>query len=162
MKKTHWRKCDKTDFFGSVDLEELLSEGQTDLILTIKNVEIKECKVGGTKGNFRVATFAENVKPMILNVTNAKVIKSFCKNSPHVEDWINIKVSVYIQQNVRMGAEMTEALRFRNKPVVLPMLNIDSKEFQNVLKGIANGYTIEQVKSKYRLSKEVETKLMEV
>jgi hypothetical protein len=108
--KTHWRACDKTEFLGAADLEELLKENETSIILTIEKVEIKKAKVRGQVGEFRIATFKEpGVKPMILNITNSKVVKSFCNNSTHVEDWLNVRVEVYIAQGVKMGSEVNRS-----------------------------------------------------
>ncbi len=41
-----------------------------------------------------------------------------------------------------------------------PWLNKGTEEYKNVVAAMKNGYTIEQVKSKYKLSKEIETELL--
>ena len=158
--KTHWRACDKTDFLGAADLEELFTESQTSIVLTIEKVEIKKAKVRGQVGEFRIATFKEpGVKPMILNITNSKVVKSFCNNSTHVEDWLNVRVEVYIAQGIKMGAETTEALRFKTTP---PKLKEDFspkhpnwKAAKDAIK--AKTATVDQIRSKYNLTLENET-----
>ena len=153
--KTHWRKADKTDFLGAADVEELLKEGQTDLILTIKKVEVKTAKVRGKNGEFRIATFKENVKPMILNVTNAKIVKGFAGGSTFVDDWNDIKVSVFIKQGIKMGSEITEALRFRTVAPSLPELTPNHANWNGAKKAITEGNaTIEDVKKKYVVSME--------
>lgn len=159
--KTHWRKPDKTDFLGAADLEDLLPDGKNELVLTIQKVEIKDAKVRGAMGTFRIATFAEKgIKPMILNVTNAKVVKRLCGNSMHVEDWKNVKIVVYIQQNVKFGSDITEALRikpFTGAPKQLPDLNPDHPKWAGAKKSLADGNTtIAAIREHYTLSPENE------
>lgn len=113
MSKTHWRSCDKTDFLGSADIEELTNDESKDLIAIISKVEIKEVKVRGKKDTCRVATFTNtSIKPMIINVGNGKILKGFA-NSKHIEDWVNIPVSIYVNDSVKFGTETMEGLRFR-------------------------------------------------
>lgn len=132
--KTHWRKFDKTDFLGAVDLDELTP---SEIIAVIDKVEWKEVKVRGTKGMFRIATFKQNIKPMIINVENGKILQSFT-NSKHLEDWVNIPVSIYIKENVKFGTETTDALRFRpNKPILKRVDNSGAIKVLNACKTIA-------------------------
>lgn len=160
--KTHWRKADKTDYLGACDLED-----KTDLVLTIARVELKEVSVRGKKSFERVATFAEKgFKPMILNVGNAKIVKDFSKKSVYLEDWKNIKVAIYVQDNVRLGSEVTEGLRFRQyepqvKSNANPELLITNEvAFNNAVKGLKDGKSMDAIKGFYVVSEEVE-KLLE-
>ena len=56
--------------------------------------------------------------------------------------------------------------RQTSKPIedqkVLPTLKADTEDYKNVVTGMANGYTIAQVKTKFILTKEIETKLTSV
>lgn len=160
-KLTHWRKCDKTDFLGAVDLEELLNTGQTDLLAVIEKVEIKEVKVRGKKGEFRIATFTDKkIKPMLLNVGNAKIIKGFSGNKKHVEEWVNIPISLYIQENVKFGSEYTEALRIRPvMPKQKPELVPGHKKWDDAKEAAKNG-KLQSVKSRYVLTPENEKLLL--
>ncbi|MDF3076165.1 MAG: uncharacterized protein K0S09_54 [Sphingobacteriaceae bacterium] len=127
--KTHWRKYDKTEFLGAVDLDEMTP---SEIIATIEKVEWKEAKVRGAKGMFRIATFRENIKPMIINVENGKILQSFVGGSKHLEDWVNIPVQIYIKENVRMGSETMDALRFRpNKPQLQKVDNTGALKILN-------------------------------
>jgi hypothetical protein len=47
---------------------------------------------------------------MILNATNSKMLKSIT-GSPFLEDWVGVKVTVYVDKNVRFGKESVEGLR---------------------------------------------------
>ena len=79
--KTHYRKVFKSDHLGSADLEDLI-EAKQPLIFTIREVRQEFDKwVAGKKGNFNIAYFVENIKPLVLNATNSKVVKGFAGNS---------------------------------------------------------------------------------
>lgn len=155
MQKTHWRKCDKTDFLGAVDIDEMLKENEKSIFLTIEKVEIKEAKVRGQKGEFRIATFTDKkIKPMILNVGNGNIVKSFCGNSQYVEDWINVNVEVYIDHRVRLGKETTEGLRLKpTAPKLKEDLSPKHPSWNPALEAIKSGSAqMVDIKAKYNLT----------
>lgn len=132
--KTHWRKFDKTDFLGAVDLDEMTP---SEITVVIDKVEWKEVKVRGVKEMHRIATFKQNIKPMIINVENGKILQSFV-NSKHLEDWTNIPVTIYIKSGVKFGSEVTDALRFRpSKPVLKKVDNSGALKVLNACKTIS-------------------------
>lgn len=116
--KGHWRIPYKSAYLAASDLSE-------PRVLTISHV-VQEKNANQPKGNevLNVAYFEEKelhpgyrLKPMVLNVTNAKAIMAFCNGSRSVFDWLNIKVTVYAQQNVRMRDGTTgEGLRIDRRP----------------------------------------------
>lgn len=153
--KTHWRTPDKTDFLGAADLEEMTTEGK-DFVAVIKNVEIKEVKVKGKNETCRVANFSDpKIKPMIINVTNGKILKKFSNNSKYVEDWSNIRVSIYILDGIKVGKEYTEGLRFRPTQPVLknPELKPDHPKWEEARQAVKDG-KIEAVLKRYSVSDE--------
>lgn len=90
--KTHYRKVMKSDHLGIADLEDLIEE-KKPLVFTIK--EVKQftaiqgvpksgAYVAGKYISANIAYFNENIKPLVLNSTNCKVVKSFSNNSPFV------------------------------------------------------------------------------
>lgn len=108
MELTHWKKLTNPDYLGAYALE----PGK-DLIATIKVVN-NEMVVGsdGKKEECTVAHFAErDIKPMILNVTNAKQIAKLLK-TPYIEQWGGHKIQIGVEQ-VKAFGEMVEALRVR-------------------------------------------------
>lgn len=109
MEKTHWRKAFNSDYLACSDVP---SGGTLKLV-------IKEVKLGtvrsqnGESSTCNMATFTDSkVKPMIMNVTNSKIVKGFAK-SGYLEDWINIPVEIYAKDGVRLGRETTEGLRIK-------------------------------------------------
>lgn len=154
--KTHWKKVFNKDYLGACDLED-----NKDLKAVIKKVEIREVKdPQGTTSKRNVAIFTTNIKPMILNVSNCKVLKKFAK-SQYIEDWVNIPVSIYIKDDVKAFGEITEGLRFRdvqpkvNKPELTPDLQAWAAAI-TYLKGTG---TMILLKEKWNLSQENEQKL---
>ena len=114
--KTHYRKAFDSPYLSSADIVE-------PTILTVKHVRIEADKTKKTKDLFNTAYFAEAsiregepLKPMILNATNSKTLKKLA-DSPFIEDWHNIRVTIYVDPNVRFGKETMEGLRINpNKP----------------------------------------------
>jgi hypothetical protein len=123
--QTHWKKLYNPDYLGAYSLEP-----NKDMILTIgtvKNEMITSCD--GKKEEQMVIRFLEKVKPMILNVTNAKTITKVYK-TPYVEDWSGKKIQLYAEQ-VKAFGEVVEALRIRPTPPRQEVISIiceDCKE----------------------------------
>lgn len=117
MSQTHWKAILKKDslYLGAWDLSDG-DGGYTEHTLTIDHVTQE--KVPGTDGTERVCPvgyFRENIKPMVLNKTNCKIIAKLY-NEPHIEGWSGKSVTIYVNPKVRAFGETTEGLRVR--PVV--------------------------------------------
>jgi hypothetical protein len=157
--KTHYRKVFKSDHLGVADLEEYIEE-KRPLIFTIKEVRQEiNVSVAGRRGNHNIAYFYENIKPLVLNSTNSKVVKSFNNNSPFVEDWRDTKIQLYIDSNVKMKGEIVGGVRInpvQPKAKVKPAFT--EVNFEKAKKANA---TIEQIKKAYTITKEIETKYLE-
>lgn len=158
--KSHFRKVYKSDHLGVADLEDLIDEGKR-LVFTITHVKQETTLVAGKKGTFNIAYFKENIKPWVLNATNAKVVKSFSgTGSPFVEDWKNVPVELYIDNNVKMKGEVVGGVRIKPiKPKVAkekPFFTEDRFE-----KAKAANATIEAIEKAYQLTDEVKQKYLE-
>jgi len=155
--KTHYRKVMKSDHLGIADLEDLIEE-KKPLVFTIKEVKQEiNVAVAGKKGSFNIAYFNENIKPLVLNSTNCKVVKSFANNSPFVEDWKNILVELYIDENVKMKGEVVGGVRIKQvqpiqkqKPVFTEADFAKAKQANATIERIERAYTLtEETKQKY-------------
>lgn len=104
---THWKKLTNPDYLGAYSIE----NGQ-DLKLTIDHVT-RETVPGpeGKREDCSVIHWKENAKPMILNVTNAKMIERLLK-SPYLEDWSGKRIQIGAEK-VKAFGEVVEALRVR-------------------------------------------------
>ena len=107
-KLTHWKKTVNPDYIGSYALD-----SDKDMILTIKSAGV-ELVTGnaGKKEEKLVIHFHENVKPMICNRTNAKVITKLHK-TPYIELWSGKKIQLYSSRITAFGEEV-DALRIRD------------------------------------------------
>ena len=116
--KTHYRKVFKSDHLGVADLEDFLENG-SNLIFTIKNVrQERGAKVAGKKIDANIAYFVENIKPLVLNATNSKILSKLT-NTCFVEDWQNVTIKLYVNTGVKMKGEVVGGVRIDPNPVRL-------------------------------------------
>jgi hypothetical protein len=108
--KTHYRKAFDSPYLSSADIVE-------PIVLTVKHVRLEADRTKKTKDLFNTAYFVEKeirkgeaLKPMILNATNSKTMKGLT-NSAFIDDWQNVRITVYVDHNVRFGKETLEGLR---------------------------------------------------
>lgn len=158
--KTHYRKVFKSDHLGVADLEEYMEDGK-DLIFTIKEVKQEiGVRVAGTKGDHNIAYFKEDIKPLVLNATNSKIVKSFNNNSPFVEDWGNTLVELYIEPNIKFGKDTVEGVRI--KPVQPKLTKTKPKFTQaNFEKAKQAKATIDAIKKVYSIDEATEKAYLE-
>ncbi|MCP4273278.1 MAG: hypothetical protein GY781_15190 [Gammaproteobacteria bacterium] len=126
--KTHYRKAFNSPYLSSADIV-----GPTQL--TIKFVKLEIDKSKKSKDYFNTAYFVETelrpgekLKPMILNATNCLTVKGFA-DSHFIDDWNNIRVTVYVDPNVKFGRDLVEGLRIApDQPKPKPVLTQDNTE----------------------------------
>jgi hypothetical protein len=119
--KTHFRKAFDSPYLSSADIVE-------PTVLTVSRVSLDADKTKKTKDQFNTAYFAERelrpgerLKPMILNATNSKTMKAIT-GSPFIEDWAGVKVTIYVDTNVKFGKETMEGLRISPRAPVVAWL----------------------------------------
>lgn len=119
MEKTHWKKIvSDPNYLGEADF----NEGE-EKVATIASVNQSET-VTTTEGKSQKAVvhFAENLKPMILNVARSKAIEKVA-GSPYFEDWKGVRIQLYIEHNIKAFGELVSAVRVRpRKPKEAPPL----------------------------------------
>ena len=158
--KTHYRKVAKSDHLGTPDLEDMTEKGH-DLVFTISHVKQEYgAKVAGKKLDANIAYFKNpNIKPLVLNATNAKVLKGFA-SSPFVEDWNDLIIQLYLDANVMMKGEKVGGVRIRPiQPVIKKVMpKFTEANFEKAKEAKA---TLEQIKSRYSITEEVSLKYSE-
>ena len=124
--KTHYRKAFKSPYLSSADIV-----GNT--VLTVARVTLEGDKSKKTKDQFNTMYFVERelrkgepLKPMILNACNSKTMRELT-GSHYIDDWNDIKITVYVDPNVRFGRETVEGLRISPKAPV----QYDQTKFDN-------------------------------
>lgn len=128
--KTHYRKAFDSPYLSSADIVE-------PTVLTISRAVLENDKTKKSKDVFNTAYFeerelrpGEKLKPMILNATNSKMLKGIT-GSPFLEDWAGVKVTVFVDKNVRFGKESVEGLRISPARVNKPSLTPDKTQVWN-------------------------------
>lgn len=104
---THFKKLMNPDYLGVYALE----DGK-DMVLTIDKVN-QEMVMGadGKKEQCIVCHWREDVKPMILNATNCKMIAKLLK-SPYIEQWSGHRIQIG-SEKVKAFGDVVDALRVR-------------------------------------------------
>ena len=156
-KKHHYRNVFKSDHLGSADLEELIENG-SKLIFTIQYAKQEfGVKVAGKKIDANIVYFKEPIKPMVVNSTNGKIIRQFA-GSPMVEDWKDILVELYIDENVKsVTGGTTQGVRIRQIQPKIEKKEFTEELFERAKKANA---TIENIKKTYSVTPEIETKYL--
>lgn len=155
----NFRNVYKSDHLGVVDLEEMLEQGK-QLVFTISHVNQEMgAKVAGSKIDANIAYFKEPIKPLVLNATNAKIVKSFAR-STDTDNWNNIAVELYIDSSVKMKGEVVGGVRIKPiQPVIQKIKPIfDEAKFEKAF--IANA-TIETITKSFQTTEETLTKYNE-
>jgi len=163
--KTHFRKAFDSPYLSSADIVEPTT-------LTIKHVRLEPDKTKKTRDLFNTAYFSEQeirkgekLKPMILNSTNSKVIKQLT-NSPFIEDWAGVAITVYVDPSVRFGKETVEGLRVSPVPPqkrkqATKQTITDDRLQAAIAKIKAGEYTEERLLEQFVLTEEQDKMLLE-
>lgn len=160
--KTHYRKVFKSDHLSVADLEDFLEAG-SNLNFTITQVKQEMgIKVAGRTGNFNIAYFKENIKPLVLNATNSKVLKTLTQSS-FVEDWKNLYINLYIDPNAAIKGEVVGGVRINpNLPArQQAILNPEQTErWNNAKEAYKRDGNLNAVKKRVGISPEHEQQLI--
>ncbi len=118
--KTHYRKAFDSPYLSSEDIIEPTN-------LTIAVVRLEPDKTKRTKVQFNTAYFkqeflrpGEKLKPMILNVTNCKMLKKIT-GSHFIEDWC-VPITVYCDPTIVLKKEVVGGLCIMPPKTIKPTL----------------------------------------
>lgn len=158
--KTHCRKAFDSPYLSSADLVE-------PIVLTIKHVRLDTDRTKKTKDVFNTAYFVEReirpgepLKPMILNATNSKTLKQLT-GSAFIEDWQNVRVTIYVDHNVRFGKEVMEGLRISPHAPVGRRIEPGTKAWENAKAAYRRDGNLNAVLAKAEMSDEHQAMLVE-
>ena len=161
-------KYRKSTHLAGCDIETIIHE-KGNCFLTIKIAFYDTIKVNGKMLEGYYIDFVEDVKQMKANSTNRKSIAKILKDqhglntvdSRNIGNWANLKIELLFDPTVKMKGEVTGGIRISEKAIVLPILEKDTKLFNQCKNAIlSNTYTIEQIKSKYQVTEEIEKLLL--
>jgi len=161
-------KYRKHTHLAGVDVSIIASE-KGKCLLTIKDAYYsKGVDVSGNRTDGYFLEFVEDVMDMVVNSSNRKQISQnlvlekglSLVDSRNIGNWIGYKIELYHDETIRMMGKIVGGIRVRGFKA-LPNLEPNTPNFEAVKKALQGGnYTIEQVKSKYNVSTEVQ-KLLE-
>lgn len=162
---TDWRKYRKSTHLASADLDAMETD-KIPLIFTVKDVKYEQgVDVSGTKQDGIFCYFVEPIKPLKLNSTNNKILAGFAKQDGFtgkdchiIENWIGMKIELYVDRNVKMMGAITDGVRIqplRPKPKAKP--EFTESNFSDAKKANA---TIETIKKHYSITAEIEAKYL--
>jgi len=111
MTKTHWREIKQTEYLGGHDLADGKG-GFRDITVTIKRAMKRQVSdIHGDTTDELVLEFADKTKPMIMNVTNSRVLAKLLKTA-YIEDWAGKEIQIGTEK-VKAFGEVHDALRIR-------------------------------------------------
>lgn len=102
--KTHWKKLTNPNYLGSYAFQP--GEEKT---VTIKEVKREIVQNQNGKEECTVAHFVEDIKPLILNKTNADAIARVW-GTPYIEDWAGKKIVLKVKKVSAFG-DTVDAVR---------------------------------------------------
>lgn len=148
----NYRSVYKSDHLGVIDLEELIENGK-QLIFTIKEVKQElGVVVAGNRGNFNIAYFKENIKPLVLNATNANTVRKLAGGSTNTDNWNNVLVELYIDNSVKMKGQIVGGVRIKTQKPIINKVEVTDKE---AIRKINEAKSLEELKNTWlSLSKE--------
>jgi hypothetical protein len=151
--KTHWKQLVNPDYLGAYSLP----DGKDMKVKITKVAREMVVGVGGRSEECTVAHIESN-KPLILNRTNCKTIQKIY-GTPYIEEWKDKYITLYAAVT-KLKGEDVECLRIRaEKPELPELLPTDETNWNNIKKALSNGFTIDQVRTKWVVSKENEQTL---
>ena len=161
--RTHYRKAFDSPYLSSADIVE-------PTVLTVKYVGLEIDRTKKTKDMFNTAHFVEKeirrgepLKPMILNATNSKTMKGLT-GSAFIDDWNDVRITVYVDHNVRFGKESVEGLRISPhapEEKLKPLLPTMTKAWANAKAAFNRDGNLVAVLERCTMTEEHQQKLMD-
>lgn len=110
--KTHWKQLSNPDYIGAYAFQP--GEEKTVTISTVGVETVMGAE--GRKEDCTVVHFVGDVKPLILNATNSKMIQKVLQ-TPYIEDWAGKSIVLGVETVAAFG-ERVEAVRVKKKQPV--------------------------------------------
>lgn len=158
--KTHYRKAFNSPYLSSADIVEPTT-------LTVSHVLLELDRTKKTKDKFNTAYFVEKeirkgepLKPMILNATNSKTMSKLA-GTAFIDDWRNVRVTVYVDSNVKFGKDILEGLRINPNPPSRGVLTpANTAQWANAKAAYKRDGNLDAVLARVDMSKEDQDKLI--
>lgn len=114
QQKTHWKQLTNPDYIGAYAFQ----PGEEKHVTISKVTRETVTGPDGRKEECSVLHFTGDIKPLILNITNAKMISKLLR-TPYIEEWTD-KTITLIVETVNAFGERVDAVRVKKS---LPTLS---------------------------------------
>lgn len=158
--KTHYRKAFNSPYLSSSDIV-----GET--VLTVSHVKLEPDQTKKTQDNFNTAYFVEKeirpeekLKPMILNATNSRTMRDLT-GSHFLEEWNNVRICIYVDQNVKMMGSTVEGLRIKQAPQKAEITTENTQGWKNATTAYLRDGNFDAVLLRAVLSEENQLKIIQ-
>lgn len=153
--ETHWKKLTNPNYIGAYDFE-------TNEKRVVKIKEVKQEKVYSPDNKMTdcIVAYLEGFKPLVLCKTNCKMISKLL-DTPMIEKWAGKTIQLEVKK-VKAFGDWVDALRVSDKlpEVKKETLTTEYKHYEAIKTALKEGKTtIDALKNKYEISKEIEIKL---
>jgi hypothetical protein len=136
-------------------------------VLTVKCVKLEADRTKKTKDKFNTAYFAEKeirpgepLKPMILNATNSKIMKQLA-GSAFIDDWNDVRITVYVDHAVKFGKDTVEGLRISPQAPTRRVLTPEmTKAWENAKAAYRRDGNLDAVLARADMSEEHQAQLI--
>ncbi len=138
-------KYRKATHLAGVDVDAIVTE-KGSCIVTIKEAYYaKGVDVSGNKTDGYFLEFTEDLKPMVVNSTNRKVISNIVKTlkqctpaeSRNISNWVGLQIELYFDPNVKMMGQMMGGIRVKPQSPIPSISDVKAIELLNTSKTIA-------------------------
>ena len=157
-------KYRKSTHLAGIDVETIIAD-KGSCILTIKEAFYDtNVDVSGNKTAGYFLEFEENVKPMMVNSGNRKIIGNILKaiknlsstDSRNIGNWPGLRIELLFDPNVKMLGKVVGGIKVAEK-YELSELIADSENFKKCKTAIdKKSFTMDQIKARFKVSAEVE------
>ena len=107
---THWKKLTNPNYLGAYAFD----QGEEKLVTIDTVIDEMITAPDGKESGCMVLHFQEkDIKPMILNRTNAKTIEKL-SGTPYIEEWKGLKITLVVRTVSAFGGEV-DAVRVKLK-----------------------------------------------
>jgi len=154
------RKYRKSTHLAAADLDAMSIEGRP-LIFTIKEAWYDtKVDVSGEKTDGYFCSFVEDIKDMVLNSTNRKIISSFARKRGfneidcwNIGNWGGIRIEFYVLRDIKAFGKIQDGIRINPVPPAEKVKPVFSEA--NFEKAHAAKATVEAIEKAYQLTEEV-------
>ncbi len=160
-------KYRKSTHLAGVDVETIIAE-HGKCVVTIKEAFYNtKVDVSGKLTDGYFLDFMENIKSMVVNSGNRKVIGSMVKElknctsteSRNVGNWTGLQIELYFDPTVTFGNKIVGGIKVKPPIKSLPFLVDSGKHYDNAVKSLKEGGSLDDIKKYYSLTEEIITKL---